>query len=627
MRTEAPLAAQLDWLPPRVEDVKDDQVLERFLAYVEGKGLTLYPAQEEAILELYARKNVILATPTGSGKSLVATALAFLAVARGLRLYYTCPIKALVSEKFFALCEELGPEWVGMVTGDASVNPDAPILCCTAEILSNLALREGAAADVDLVVMDEFHYYADPDRGVAWQIPLLELRHAGFLLLSATLGPTARFEEALREVTGCETVTVRGMQRPVPLEFEYRETPLHETIADLVKRGRAPIYLVSFSQRAAAEQAQNLLSVDHATKEEKQAIHAALVGVRFDSPYGKELSRLLRHGVGLHHAGLLPKYRRVVERLAQKGLLRVVSGTDTLGVGVNVPIRTVLLTQLCKYDGQKTSLLTVRDFHQLAGRAGRRGFDDRGTVVAQAPEHVIENLRIDSKIAADPAKRKKLVKRKPPDRGYVHWDRATFDRLVTGEPEPLESRFAVNHGMILSVLGRPGGGCLALGRLIRRSHERPARQRIHGRRALELVGSLRTAGILSKEGGKLALHAELPEDFSLHQALSLYLVHAVDALAGASEAYALDLLSAVESILENPVFVLQRQLDAVKTRTMAELKAAGVPYEERIEALEKLEYPMPNRDFAYDTFNEFAKLHPWVKEHAVRPKSIARELV
>ncbi|MEO7328247.1 MAG: DUF3516 domain-containing protein, partial [Minicystis sp.] len=415
-----------DHLPPPDGALLSDDLLERFLAYCAEKKLTLYPAQEEALLELVSGKNVILATPTGSGKSLVASFLHFIAVAEGKKTYYTAPIKALVNEKFFALSREFGPELVGMRTGDASVNADAPILCCTAEILANKALREGASTDVDYVVMDEFHYYADKERGVAWQIPLLTLPRATFLLMSATIGPTDFFEKALNDLTHRPTAVVRSSERPVPLTFEYKETPLHETILELIRQDRAPIYIVNFTQRAAAEEAQNLMSTDYSTKEEKKRIQEALVGTRFDSPYGKEVQKLLRHGIGLHHAGLLPKYRLIAEKLAQKGHLKLICGTDTLGVGVNIPIRTVLFTKLCKFDGTKTGILSVRDFQQISGRAGRKGFDERGSVVVQAPEHVIENLRMDAKAAGDPAKKKKIVRRKPPDKGFVHWDRTTF---------------------------------------------------------------------------------------------------------------------------------------------------------------------------------------------------------
>ena len=622
-----PLARQLDALPPRPEDVRGEEVLDRFLDYVKERGLELYPAQEEAILEIVAGKNVILGTPTGSGKSLVATAMHFLAMAEGRRSFYTCPIKALVSEKFFALCDDFGPDNVGMMTGDASVNRDAPIICCTAEILSNMALREGDQADVDYVVMDEFHYYADRERGVAWQVPLLTLPQARFLLMSATLGPSERFAEKLTALTGADTAIVLGTERPVPLDYEYRETLLHETVQDLVKIGKAPVYLVSFTQRGAAEEAQNLLSVDFSTKEEKKAIAEALVGTRFDSPFGKEMQKLVRHGVGLHHAGLLPKYRRVVERLAQRGLLKIISGTDTLGVGVNVPIRTVLLTKLCKYDGEKTAILSVRDFQQISGRAGRRGFDVRGTVVAQAPEHVTENLRMTQKAAGDKAKQRKIVKKKPPEKGYVHWDRATFERLITSSPEPLVSRFSVSYGMLLNVLSRGKGGCKAMARLIQSSDERRAQKRIIAKTAEQMFRSLLDAHVVEIASDRsVVVNADLQEDFSLNHALSLYLLHAIDLLERDSETYSLDLLTLVEAILENPDLVLIRQLDKLKTEKMAELKAQGVEFDDRIAALEKLEYPKPNRDFVYDTFNAFVRSHPWIAAENIRPKSIAREM-
>jgi superfamily II RNA helicase len=617
-----------DRIPPRAGS-PPDELLDLFLGHVRAIGLELYPAQEQALLELVTGNNVILATPTGSGKSLVALALHFFATSEGQRSFYTAPIKALVSEKFFALCRDFGPDRVGMLTGDASVNRSAPILCCTAEILANLALREGKNAQVDRIVIDEFHYYADRDRGVAWQIPLLVLERAQFLLMSATLGPTETFEQRLTALTKRATVTVRSSVRPVPLEHEYRETPLHETILELVRHDRAPVYVVNFTQRSAAETAQNLMSLDFLPKERKRAIADEIARVRFDTPYGKEVKRFLAHGIGLHHAGLLPKYRLLVERLAQKGLLAIVSGTDTLGVGVNVPIRTVLFTRLCKYDGEKTAVLSVREMQQISGRAGRKGFDERGYVVAQAPEHVIENLRLEGKAGGDPVKLKRIVRKKPPEKGYVHWDRSTFDRLATSQPEPLVSRFRVSHGMLLEVLERPGGGCLGVARLIRRSHERRAQQRIFGREARAMFQSLRDAGIVDvdAETRRVRVHVDLQEDFSLHHALSLWLVDTVPRIEPESPTYALDVLTLVESILEDPDFILRQQLEALKRVKLAELKMAGVEYEQRIEELEKLEHPKPLRDLVYDSFNAFARLHPWVRGDDVRPKSIAREMV
>ena len=484
-------------LAPPAEPLDGDKILERFLDYVAGQGLSLYPAQEEALFEILAGKHVVLATPTGSGKSLVATAFLFKALCDGKTGFYSCPVKALVNEKFFDLCNCFGPEHVGLVTGDASVNSDAPILVGTAEILSNMALRR-SRVPADFVVMDEFHYYGDRERGIAWQIPLCILKQATFLLMSATLGDTTPIERRLAEFTGREVASVRGAIRPVPLEFEYREVPLHETIAELINLNRAPIYLVNFTQRTAAEEVQNLMSVEVIGKPDKETIKVALTGERFDSPYGKELQRFLRHGVGLHHAGLLPRYRRIVERLSQQGLLKVMSGTDTLGVGVNIPIRTVLFTQLCKYDGQKDGILGVREFKQIAGRAGRKGFDDRGWVVAQAPAHTIENLRLRAKAAGG----KKVHMQKPPQKGYVHFDRGTFDRLVNGTPEALESRFSVSHGLLLSLLqgesGDPnrGGGYRKLLELIAACHDSDVLKRRHRRTAAACFRVLRKAGLV-----------------------------------------------------------------------------------------------------------------------------------
>jgi superfamily II RNA helicase len=625
---DAPLAALL---PRAGAPLAPDAILDRFVSWVAATGLTLYPHQEEGILHLLDGKHLVLSTPTGSGKSLVATFLHFQAMATGRRSFYTCPIKALVNEKFFDLCRLFGPENVGMMTGDAAVNREAPIVCCTAEILMNLAVRE-AAPRVDAVVMDEFHYYGDRDRGVAWQAPLLVLEQTTFLLMSATLGDTKAIETSLAEVTGREVAAVRGAVRPVPLEFEYRETPLHETIEALVSADRAPIYLVNFTQRGAAEQAQNLMSANFSSREEKARIADALAGVRFDSPYGKDLQRHLRHGIGLHHAGLLPKYRLLVEKLAQGGLLKVVSGTDTLGMGVNIPIRTVLFTQLCKFDGEKTAILSARDFRQISGRAGRKGFDERGYVVAQAPEHVVENKRLAEKAAAG----KKVVKKQPPQKGYVHWDRSTFERLREKEPEPLESRFEPTFGLLVNLLQsettRLGGGYGRLVEMIGRSHGNEWTRARHRRIAAQRFRTLRSAGLVelrSVEGyrGRHVRPAPgLQRDFSLFHTLSLYLLDTLPRIPVERETYALDVLSTVESILEDPDVILWKQLDRARGEAVAEMKARGMEYDERMAELEKVEYPKPNRDFVYATFNEFAAKHPWVGTENIRPKSVAREL-
>lgn len=620
--------------PPSSEGWTDDALFETFLEWVMELGIELYPAQEEAVMEIMSGKHVILNTPTGSGKSLVAVAMHFRAICRKERCYYTSPIKALVSEKFFDLCRSLGPEHVGMMTGDASINRDAPIVCCTAEVLANIGVCDGEDAKVDYVIMDEFHYYADRERGIAWQLPLLTLPHATFLLMSATLGDTRRFEQEIPEFTGRELAVVRGTVRPVPLEFEYVESGVHETIEKLVQKDRAPVYVVNFTQRDCAQMAQDLTSMKLIEKGQREEILKALHGFRFDSEYGKDTQRFLKAGIGIHHAGLLPKYRLLVERLAQSGLLKVIVGTDTLGVGVNVPIRSVLFTKLCKFDGEGTKILANRDFKQIAGRAGRKGHDDHGWVYCQAPAHVIENKKLEAK--AKSSGKKKFVRKKPPERGYVPWDEQRFLKLVEGEPEELHSSFRVDHGLMINLLKRPdasalrGGGYGELIRLIGRSHERPAIQRRHRRTSAELFRALVQAELVELrgqgKGRKVKVADDLQEDFSMFHTLSLYLVDALELLDEKAEDYALRVLTLAESILESPRAILDAQARTLRNEKFSELKAEGVEYEQRQEELEKVTYPKPDEEFLYDSFNAFAKRHPWVGVHNVRPKSIARDM-
>ena len=618
----APLAARLAAASP----------LDGFVDYVTSEGISLYPAQEEALLEILDGRNVIMNTPTGSGKSLVAAGAHFAALSAGRRSVYTAPLKALVSEKFFALCEAFGAERVGMITGDAAVNPQAPIICATAEILANWALRDGAEADVDVVIADEFHFYADPQRGWAWQVPLLTLPQCQFVLLSATLGPTQRFADELTGRTGRETVTVRSAERPVPLRFEYGTLPLHASIEDLLDRNRAPIYVVHFTQREAIEAAQAYTSIGVLSRAERDLVAEAIGGFKFDSPIGKDLRRLIGHGVGVHHAGLLPKYRLLTERLAQQGLLKLICGTDTLGVGVNVPIRTVLFTQLCKYDGQRTRLLNAREFHQIAGRAGRAGFDEQGFVRVQAPAHWIENRVAERKAESDPKAKRKLTKRKPPERNYAHWNEETFERLVAAEPEPLTSSFEVSHQMVMHVLDRPGDGCADMRRLLVENHETRRRQRRHIRRAVAIYRSLVDAGVVEvldtpdEWGRRVRVTVDLQDSFALHQPLSLFAMEALGVLDADEPDYPLDVLSVVESVLENPGPVIAAQVERLRSHLLGELKAQGVPYEERMERLAAVEHPKPLREFLYGSFDIFRRHHPWVEGENVRPKSITREL-
>jgi len=606
-------------------------VYDAFTAWAAGGGFQLYPAQDEALLEIVTGSNVILSTPTGSGKSLVALGAHFAALADGRRTYYTAPIKALVSEKFFALCDTFGADRVGMLTGDASVNARAPIICCTAEVLANQALREGARADVCQVVLDEFHYYGDPDRGWAWQVPLVELPQAQFLLMSATLGDVSFFADDLTRRTGRETAVVTSVERPVPLHHYYERTPLQDTVTDLLGAGQAPIYVVHFTQASALERAQALTSVGVARRQQRDAIAAAIGDFRFSAGFGRTLSRLVRHGIGVHHAGMLPRYRRLVETLTQLGLLAVVCGTDTLGVGINVPLRTVVLTALAKYDGVRTRQLQAREFHQIAGRAGRAGYDTAGTVVVQAPEHEVENARLLARAGDDPKKQRKVVRKKP-QQGSVIWSSATHERLVAAQPEPLTSHFRVTHSMLLNVIARPGDPFAALRHLLTDNHESRAGQRHHIHVAIGAYRALLAAGVVERlaepepDGRTVRLTVDLPPDFALNQPLSTFALAAIELLDPESPTFTLDVVSVIESTLDDPRAVLSAQRYAARGEAVAEMKADGLDYDERMELLEEVAHPKPLADLLDAAYEMYRRGHPWVADHELSPKSVARDM-
>lgn len=615
------------------ESLIDESIFDSFIAWTKNRGITLYPAQEEASLGILAGDNIILATPTGSGKSMVAIAAHFIAMARGQRSYYTAPIKALVSEKFFSLCEIFGAESVGMMTGDATVNGNAPIICATAEIVANIALRDGANAAIDQVVMDEFHYYSDPDRGWAWQVPLLELPKVQFLLMSATLGDTDKLQKDLTRRTGRITSLVgSNASRPVPLEFEFVYTPVHDTIERLIQQDKAPIYVVHFTQRDAVERAQSLTSLPMIDKETREKIVAEIGDFRFTTTFGRTLSKLLRRGIGVHHAGMLPKYRRLVEKISQTGLLKVICGTDTLGVGINIPIRTVLFTGLAKFDGRKQRILASREFHQIAGRAGRAGYDTVGYVVIEATEHEIENFRLRQRAGSDPAKIKKLRK-KSARAGEITWTENTYKRLIDAEPENLTSQFKVSNSMLLNVICRPGDGFKHLQQLLRDNHDSRDKQNKAILTAIELFRGLVAAGIVvrldqpDQTGRKYHLTEELQRDFALNQPLSPFAVAALELLDKQSDTYALDAISVFEAILEDPMQLLLAQQKQARGEEIASLKAEGVDYTERMAIVEEISWPKPLENELEQAFDIYAHGHPWAKEFEISPKSVVRDMI
>ncbi|ALG29274.1 DEAD/DEAH box helicase [Glutamicibacter halophytocola] len=624
-----------EYLPADSKNVSDDEIYKSFGQWVATRGITLYPAQDEASMALAGGNNVILATPTGSGKSMVAIAAHFYAMARDQISFYTAPIKALVSEKFFDLCKIFGAENVGMVTGDSSVNADAPIICCTAEILANIALREGSKADVGCVIMDEFHFYADPQRGWAWQVPLIELPQAQFLLMSATLGDVTRFEKELEERTGTPTVTVAHAERPIPLHFYYSMEPVQEAVEELIKTKQVPIYIVHFSQLDAIDRATGLMSVNVATREEKEKISEMIGGFRFAAGFGKTLNRLVRHGIGIHHAGMLPKYRRLVEQLAQAGLLKVICGTDTLGVGINVPIRTVVITALSKFDGTRTRIVNAREFHQIAGRAGRAGFDTAGTVLVQAPEHAIENHKAMEKAlkkhGEGSSKLKQIPKKKPPQ-NFVTWGEKTFEKIVEASPETLKSSFQVSHSMLLNLLEREDNAFEAARRLLSENHETPASQRKLKLRALGILRELiATEVVVRREepdeyGNYYELTVHLQQNFALNQPLSPFALAALDLLDPDSASYALDVVSVIEATLEKPRQVLSGQEKKARGEAIAAMKAEGMDYNDRMNALDEITYAMPLAEKLESAFEQYRSGAPWLSDFELAPKSIVRDM-
>ncbi|WP_127794381.1 RNA helicase [Agromyces sp. LHK192] len=633
-RVTDPLLALL----PQGSDAEPDALYEGFVTWAEGRGLNLYPAQDEAVIELVTGNHVILSTPTGTGKSLVAVAAHAVAVARGGRTFYTAPIKALVSEKFFQLVEIFGAANVGMVTGDSSVNADAPIVCCTAEILANLALRQGPDAPVDQVVMDEFHYYGDPDRGWAWQVPLLVLPRVQFVLMSATLGDVQSIADDLERRTGRDVAQVTGVERPVPLSFSYAKTPVQETVEELLETRQSPVYIVHFSQAQAMERAQALSSIRVVTREQRDEIAEAIGGFRFTTAFGKTLSRLVRAGIGVHHAGMLPRYRRLVETLAQRGLLRVICGTDTLGVGINVPIRSVLITALAKYDGQKMRQLSAREFHQIAGRAGRAGYDTAGTVVVLAPEHEIENEQAVRKAGDDPKKLKKVVRKKAPA-GFVTWGEGSFERLIAADPEPLVPQLKLSAAMLINVIARGGDVVGDIRSLVFDNHEPVARRFALARRALEILRTLRDAGVVTLEsdasagalGVRVALTVDLQPNFALNQPLSPFALAAIELLDPKTSEqgtghYALDVVSVIESTLDDPRPILSQQEFRARGEAVAAMKQEGIEYEQRMALLEEVTYPKPLDELLGHAFETFASSQPWVRDFELRPKSVVRDM-
>lgn len=650
--------------------IDPEDALMRYSSWVQSQGITLWPHQEEALLDLASNEHVILGTPTGSGKSLVAVGMCYFACTQNKTIYYTAPIKALVSEKFFYLVKLFGKDLVGMITGDCVINSEAPIICCTAEILAQDALRWETDSDIKLVCMDEFHYFGDKDRGWAWQVPLLVLKDTQFLLMSATLGDTTALAQKLKSLTQRDVSTITNAPRPVPLSYSYSTLSLEASVELIMQQRGVPVYIVCFAQSEAQKSAAALASFGISNKEEREEIKKELAGFNFSTAYGKELKRLLLCGVGVHHAGMLPRYRLLVERLAQKGLLPVICGTDTLGVGINVPIHTVVLRALAKYDGRRMRILNSREFHQITGRAGRSGFDTEGVVVSLATPYEIERLRARAKAANDPKKLKRIKVPKPPE-GYVGWSEHTFQKLIESEPETLTPRLKITHAMVLAEVMHGGAAYARLHALIKNSFQTAEEQQKLIHACQEIFATLMDAGVIVREeatgaaaqpgddtagdqpaagttsdtaattagdtnattaadtweNASYALAKDIPSDFALDQMLAPFVIAACELIDRESPNYALDIVSLVEASLENPPQIMKALVKEAKNKALAEMKMEGIDYEERMERLENVSYEKPLKELIDAAYTRYCAEVPWAKDFQLYPKSIVRAML
>lgn len=417
----------------------------------------------------------------------------------------------------------------------------------------------------------------------------------------------------------------------MPLTYEYTLDPLEKTVELAFGKGETPIYVVHFSQDAALETANALASTGVSSKEQRAAIAEAIKGTKFTTAFGKILQRLLRTGIGIHHAGMLPRYRRLVEQLAQQGLLPVICGTDTLGVGINVPIHSVVLTALTKFDGTKMRKLRAREFHQIAGRAGRMGFDTEGLVIAEAPEFEIENAKALAKAGNDPKKLKKVKRKKAPE-GFVTWNENTFDKLIDAAPETLVPHMKITHSMVLNEVEQGGDARYRIDRLIDDSAQTPEqKERLHAR-ADEIFQTLFDTNVIETEdrddGGKdYFMTVDMPDDFALDQPLSPFLLAALELLDPESDTYALDVISMVEATLEDPKQVLRAQERQARDEAMIRMKEDGLDYDERMDRLQEITYPKPLEDMLQAAFDEYRHDVPWANDYWLSPKSVVRDMV
>ena len=423
-----------------------------------SRGLEPYPVQEQAVSAIFANQSVMVTVPTGTGKTLMAKAALFRAVGKGERAIYTTPLRALTEEKYRELCADFGDENVGFATGDYKVNREAPIQVEVAEILWNRIVADKHVSPAEIVVMDEGHYFNDPERGYVWEQSIIGLDpRTQLVILSATVGHAEKFCQWVEVTRRMPMALVESRERKVPLVHEFREDMLIDTVKELAHKGDVPAIVFVFGREQCFEVARLLKSCRRfTTDEEKVRVEALCDEALLPSGEAKELRPLLTHGIGVHHAGILPRYKQLVEQLALERLIKFVVSTETIAAGINLPARTVVFPSLRKFIKQAPRMLTSAEYHQMAGRAGRPQFDDRGLAITLAPEQVVSDLKKEMKGSKyDLEKLRKSVygraRAEAQRKQDVIWTPESHAELMRGEPAELRSKTKITAEQVLAI--------------------------------------------------------------------------------------------------------------------------------------------------------------------------------
>ncbi len=461
---ESDISLDDELYPPESGKMSPDEIeLAFYEKFFFSKDMEPYPVQEEAFNHIFAEHNVLITVPTGTGKTMMAKAGLFKALYSNQTAIYTTPLRALTEEKYRELCEDFGEKYVGFATGDYRVNAHAPIQVMVAEILWNKIFNDPLNRPADIVIMDEGHYFNSPDRGYVWEESIIGLHpRTQLVVLSATVGNPQQFCQWCYLVRRVPMHLVESHQRRIPLTHLYLEQYLIETVKQLYSNEEYPVIIFSFGRRLCYERAHLLKSCRRfTTPEEQEEIKKIIDPIIIPRGIGEKFRMLLMHGIGVHHAGVLPAYKQLVEELTLKKLVKFVVSTETIAAGINLPAKRVLFPELRKVIRKKPRLLLPAEYHQMAGRAGRPQFDKEGIAITLAPEGVVHDFRKEirdaerSRYSYDEAKIKKRAysraKVEAQRRGDVTWDPDVHKKLVEGKPAPLRSHTKITAEQILAI--------------------------------------------------------------------------------------------------------------------------------------------------------------------------------